>query len=70
MLHMCAGCCRRTRGYWKNEDNVRQELEALAAEQRADTTIEFVEPAQAASLSASKPSERILKHLRKRIILL
>ena len=62
MAHMCARCCRRTRGYWQNENNVRQELEALAEEQRAETTIEFVEPAQAASHGASKASERILRH--------
>ena len=33
---------------------MRQELEALAAEQQADTAIKFIEPAQAASHDATK----------------
>ena len=41
--------CRRAKGYWKDEDNVRQELEALAAEQQAENLIDFIEPAQASS---------------------
>ena len=56
---MDSGAHRRTRGYWKNVDNVRQELEALAVEQQADTTIEFVELAQAASRGATDAGKRI-----------
>ena len=44
-------------------ENVRQELEALAEEQRAETTIEFVEPAQDTSLSASRAGECIHRNV-------
>lgn len=43
-------------------DNVRQELEALAAEQQAETKIHFVEPAQAASHGATKAGKCICAH--------
>ena len=41
---------------------MRQELEALAAEQQAETAIDFIEPAQAASPGASKAGEESSAH--------
>ena len=46
--------CRRAKGYWRDEDNVRQELEVLAAEQQAENLIEFIEPGQALSPRPAK----------------
>lgn len=42
---------------------MRQELEALAAEQQAETAIDFIEPAQAASHGARKASKYVSSQL-------
>jgi hypothetical protein len=45
---MC-GALRRAKGYWKDQDNLRQELKSFAVQQRTEDATDFIEPAQASS---------------------